>query len=75
MLKVLTVAVLSAFAGAGATIQAMSSSVAVADQCRLYGYTHCERIGSAEMPSTSDPKLRAEMTRHVKQMIRDRSRG
>lgn len=72
MLKLFAFSIVSALAGAGATVQAMSSSVAVADGCRLYGYTHCRVVGSAEMPETSDPKLRAQLTKFVRQVSRDR---
>ena len=72
MFKAVAFSILSALAGVGITIQAVSTSVAVADNCRLYGYTHCRVVGNAEMPETSDPKLRAELTRLVRQLRRDK---
>ncbi len=72
MLKVFTLCVGCAMASAGATIQAISSTVTVADNCRLYGYTVCHVANGAEWPTTSDPKLRSELTRFVRQLLRDR---
>ena len=32
-------------------------------------------IDGVSLPETTDARLRAEMTRHVRQMIRDKSKG
>lgn len=72
MLKALALCVVCALASAGATLQAISSTVTVADKCRLYGYAVCHVANGAEWPTTSDPKLRAELTRFIRQLSRDR---
>lgn len=75
MVRSLLLLSLGAALGSGVAIHAMTTTVAVEDKCRLYGYTRCEVIGAAELPSTRDPKLRSELTRHIRQMVRDRSKG
>lgn len=72
MIRAIVLCVLSALAGAGIAIQMMSTSVAVADACRVYGYTHCRVIGTSEVPETSDPRARRELTKFVRQVSRDK---
>lgn len=40
------------------------------DECIIWGYTECELIGNTLRPSTRDPKLQKELTKHVRQMVR-----
>lgn len=58
--------------GAGFMFFVLTGEKAVANQCRIYGYHHCTVIGSAEVPETSDPKLRAQLTTFVRQLSREK---
>lgn len=75
MLKLISASVVSAAIGCGATVHAVTTTVAAPDACQMYGYTHCKVIDGVSRPETTDPKLRAQMTKHIRQMVRDRSRG
>jgi hypothetical protein len=75
MLKLAMISVASAVISAAATFQATTSPVVAVDRCHVLGYRACVIIDGVSLPETSDARLRAEMTRHVRQMIRDRSRG
>jgi hypothetical protein len=74
MLKLALISVASAALSAVATFQATTATVVAEDRCRIYGYQVCIVIDGVSLPETTDARLRAEMTRHVRQMIRDRSR-
>ena len=58
--------------GAVVTFWIVTGEKSVANQCRLYGYTQCTVIGNAEVPETSDPKLRAQLTTFVRQLNREK---
>lgn len=75
MLKLAAVSVASATLSAIATFQSLTAPVVAEDRCRIYGYQVCIVIDGVSLPETSDARLRSEMTRHVRQMVRDRSRG
>lgn len=72
MLKTFALCALSSLAASAATIDAISSTKTIDDRCRIYGYTRCTTVGDVSGPSTSDPKLRAELTRFVRQVSRDK---
>lgn len=72
MLKMLAVSAISAVAGAGATIQAVSSSKVIDDRCQSLGYTICQISDGVSRPTTSDPKVRREFNRFVRQISRDK---
>ncbi len=73
MLKLAMISVASAFFGAAATFQSLTTPVVAVDRCHVLGYRACVVIDGVSLPETTDARLRAEMTRHVRQMIRDRS--
>jgi len=75
MLKLATLSVASALFGATATFQAITAPVVAEDRCHVLGYRACIVIDGVSLPETTDARLRAEMTRHVRQMIRDKSKG
>ena len=75
MLKLALCAVASAFLSALATAQALTAPVVAIDRCHVLGYRACVVIDGVSLPETTDARLRAEMTRHVRQMIRDKSKG
>ena len=75
MLKLALVSVASATISAAATFQSLTAPVVAVDRCHVLGYRACIVIDGVSLPETSDARLRAEMTRHVRQMVRDRSRG
>ncbi len=75
MLKLALISVASAIISAVATFQAVTAPVVAVDRCHVLGYRACIVIDGVSLPETTDARLRGEMTRHVKQMIRDRSRG
>ena len=75
MLKLATTSVASAILSALATIQSLTSPIVAEDRCHVDGYQACVVIDGVSRPETTDPRLRAEMTRHVRQMVRDRSKG
>ncbi len=73
MLKLATISVASAALSAIATFQAVTAPVVAVDRCHVLGYRACVVIDGVSLPETTDARLRAEMTRHVRQMIRYRS--
>ncbi len=75
MLKLALISVASAALSAVATFQAVTAPVVAVDRCHVLGYRTCIVIDGVSLPETTDARLRAEMTRHVRQMIRDKSRG
>ena len=75
MLKLATTSVASAIISALATIQSLTAPIVAEDRCRVYGYQACVVIDGVSLPETSDARLRSEMTRHVRQMVRDKSKG
>ena len=75
MLKLAIISVASATMSAVATFNAITAPIVAEDRCRVYGYQACIVIDGISLPETSDARLRAEMTRHVRQMVRDRSKG
>lgn len=75
MLKLALISVASAALSAVATFQAVTAPVVAVDRCHVLGYRACIVIDGVSLPETTDARLRAEMTRHVRQMIRDKSRG
>ncbi len=75
MLKLAMISVASATMSALATFNAVTAPVVAEDRCRVYGYQACIVIDGVSLPETSDARLRAEMNRHVRQMIRDKSKG
>lgn len=75
MLKLAAFSVASALFGATATFHAITAPVVAVDRCHVLGYRACIVIDGVSLPETTDARLRAEMTRHVRQMIRDRSKG
>lgn len=75
MLKLAICSVASAILSAIATAQSLISPIVAEDRCRIYGYQVCIVIDGVSLPETSDARLRSEMTRHVRQMIRDKSKG
>lgn len=72
MLKMLAVSAISAVAGAGATIQAVSSNAVLDDRCQSLGYTVCLVHEGVSRPTTGDPKVRREFNRFVRQISRDK---
>ena len=75
MLKLAMTSVASAIISAAATFQATTAPVVAVDRCHVLGYRACVVIDGVSLPETTDARLRAEMTRHVRQMTRDKSRG
>lgn len=75
MLKLALISVASAALSAAATFQAVTSPIVAEDRCHVLGYRACVVIDGVSLPETTDARLRAEMTRHVRQMTRDKSRG
>lgn len=75
MLKLALSSLISAAVSAIATFQAVTAPVVAEDRCYVLGYRACIVINGVSLPETSDPRLRAEMTRHVRQLTRDRSKG
>lgn len=75
MLKLAAFSVASALLGATATFQAVTAPVVAIDRCHVLGYRACIVIDGVSLPETTDTRLRAEMTRHIRQMIRDKSKG
>ena len=61
-----------AICGAAFTFWIVTGEKSVANQCRMYGYTQCAVIGNAEVPETSDPRLRAQLTTFVRQLNREK---
>lgn len=76
MLKIIVISLgsslLASAASIAGTIQAISSSAVVTDNCRVYGYRYCNRVGNVDWPDAGDPKARAELTRFVRQISRDK---
>lgn len=72
MLKLAAFSVASALLGATATFQAVTSSVVADDRCHVLGYRACMVIDGVSRPTTFDPKARADLTRFVRQVSRDR---
>jgi hypothetical protein len=75
MLKLAIASVASATISAVATFQSITAQTVADDRCYTLGYQSCTVVNGVSAPDTFDPKIRAAMTKHVRQMVRDRSRG
>ena len=72
MLKLAICAVASATISATATFQAVTAPATADDRCWSLGYRSCLVIDGVSHPTTADPKIRADLTRFVRQTSRDR---
>jgi len=72
MLKLATISLISSALSALATFHVATAPVVAEDRCHVHGYRACIVISGVSLPETSDPKLRAELTRFVRQTSKDR---